>query len=98
MAPEQPNLPVALPQAPNEQNTADLVKISKMLSERDRQRHVRRMDILAMCSALFMAVLCLMAAIYFGATGQPVLVGVFLTSPIGVALVNGLLGRSKKRK
>ena len=91
---QSPNLPAPA----TEHNTADLVKISKMLAERDKQRHVQRMDVLTMCCALLMALVCVGAAIFFGANGQPGLVVPFLGAPIGVALVNGLLGLNTKRK
>lgn len=78
--------PVTLPPMSND-DVQGLSALTRLLMQKEQQRHDRRMDVLAFISGVAVTLFCLVSALVLALNGEIVACSAFLAAPVATMLI-----------
>lgn len=82
----------------SEGDVAGMLRLAKLVSDREKEAHRRRMDILYFAGAAGTTLLCIAGAFWMGMQGNNAGLTAFLAAPVATTTIQHFLGRGGRSK
>lgn len=88
----------ALVPSTGDDDVAGMMRLAKLVADREKEAHRRRMDILYFAGAVGTTLLCVSGAFWMGMQGNNAALTAFLAAPVATTTIQHFLGRGGRNK